>query len=82
MEFWFTSFQNIAGFIVLISVVVGIYYYTVHAVKQETFLEEIDEEVAAEKGEKPPATAEPKKKWKEIICAISLVVSFDCFCAE
>lgn len=27
---------------------VGIYWYTLHAVKQETFLEEIDEEMAVE----------------------------------
>lgn len=28
---------------------IGIYFYTMYAVKQETFLEEIDQEVAAEK---------------------------------
>lgn len=35
----------------LLGLVIGIYYYTIHAVKQETFLEEIDQEVAEEKGE-------------------------------
>lgn len=36
---------------VFVLLVLCIYYYTIYAVKQETFLEEIDEEVAAEKGE-------------------------------
>lgn len=34
--------------------VISIYCYTINAVKQETFLEEIDQEVAEEKGEIPP----------------------------
>ncbi|VDM59434.1 unnamed protein product [Angiostrongylus costaricensis] len=45
------NYKNHAALAVLICVVVGIYYYTIHAVKQETFLEEIDEEVAAERPE-------------------------------
>ncbi|KAE9421341.1 hypothetical protein Angca_001716, partial [Angiostrongylus cantonensis] len=45
------NYKNHAALAVLICVVVGIYYYTIHAVKQETFLEEIDEELAAERPE-------------------------------
>ncbi|VDM72762.1 unnamed protein product [Strongylus vulgaris] len=47
-EIFAKNYKNHIAFGVLISVVVGIYYYTIHAVKQETFLEEIDEEMAAE----------------------------------
>ena len=51
-------FQNQIAFAVLIFSVIGIYFYTMYAVKQETFLEEIDQEVAEERGEVPP---QPKK---------------------
>ncbi|CAJ0606781.1 unnamed protein product [Cylicocyclus nassatus] len=47
-EIFAKNYKNHIAFGVLISLVVGIYYYTIHAVKQETFLEEIDEEMAAE----------------------------------
>uniref|UniRef100_A0A914Q004 Cytochrome c oxidase assembly factor 3 n=1 Tax=Panagrolaimus davidi TaxID=227884 RepID=A0A914Q004_9BILA len=53
-EVFAKSYKNLIGFAVLISTVVGIYFYTIFAVKQETFLEEIDAEVAAEHGEVPP----------------------------
>uniref|UniRef100_A0A914YC52 Cytochrome c oxidase assembly factor 3 n=1 Tax=Panagrolaimus superbus TaxID=310955 RepID=A0A914YC52_9BILA len=53
-EVFAKSYKNLIGFTILISCVVGIYWYTIHAVKQETFLEEIDQEVAIEKGEVPP----------------------------
>ena len=42
------AFQNIAGFVILSSVVLAIYFYTLYAVKQETMLEEIDYEVSQE----------------------------------
>ncbi|KAI6216680.1 Cytochrome c oxidase assembly factor 3 [Aphelenchoides besseyi] len=45
------NYKNHISMAVLVTLVISIYYYTVHAVKQETFLEEIDEEVAQEKGE-------------------------------
>uniref|UniRef100_A0A914WTZ8 Cytochrome c oxidase assembly factor 3 n=1 Tax=Plectus sambesii TaxID=2011161 RepID=A0A914WTZ8_9BILA len=35
-------------FVAIVALVVGIYFYTIHAVKQETFLQEIDEEMAQE----------------------------------
>uniref|UniRef100_A0A0K0E7G5 Cytochrome c oxidase assembly factor 3 n=1 Tax=Strongyloides stercoralis TaxID=6248 RepID=A0A0K0E7G5_STRER len=49
-EIFEKNYKNIFGFIILLCTVVGIYSYTIFAVKQETLLEEIDEEVAAEKG--------------------------------
>ncbi|CAD5206470.1 unnamed protein product [Bursaphelenchus okinawaensis] len=49
------NYKNHIGLVVLFSLVVGIYYYTIYAVRQETFLEEIDEEVALERGEVPPS---------------------------
>ncbi|KAI6179391.1 CAAX prenyl protease 1-like protein [Aphelenchoides besseyi] len=45
------NYKNHISMAVLLTLVISIYYYTVYAVKQETFLEEIDEEVAQEKGE-------------------------------
>ncbi|KHJ90602.1 hypothetical protein OESDEN_09551 [Oesophagostomum dentatum] len=47
-EIFAKNYKNHIAFGVLVSLVIGIYYYTIHAVKQETFLEEIDEEMAAE----------------------------------
>jgi len=35
-------------FVAIIALVVSIYFYTIYAVKQETFLQEIDEEMAEE----------------------------------
>ncbi|CAD5209283.1 unnamed protein product [Bursaphelenchus xylophilus] len=49
------NYKNHIGLALLGGMAVGIYYYTIHAVRQETFLEEIDEEVALERGETPPA---------------------------
>ncbi|VDL77024.1 unnamed protein product [Nippostrongylus brasiliensis] len=48
-EIFAKNYKNHIALAVLVALVVGIYYYTIHAVKQETFLEEIDEEMAAEK---------------------------------
>ncbi|KJH52051.1 hypothetical protein DICVIV_01752 [Dictyocaulus viviparus] len=50
-EIFVRNYKNQIGFGLLICVVVGIYYYTIYAVKQETFLEEIDEELAVERPE-------------------------------
>ncbi|CAI4232768.1 unnamed protein product [Auanema sp. JU1783] len=47
-EIFAKNYKNHIAFSALILLVVGIYYYTIYAVKQETFLEEIDEEMAAE----------------------------------
>ncbi|CAJ0962943.1 unnamed protein product, partial [Mesorhabditis belari] len=57
------NYKNIIGMVVLIGVVVSIYYYTMYAVRQETFLEEIDEEMAQEhpKTHGHLATANEKK---------------------
>lgn len=44
-----TKIQNQIGLCIILLTVVGIYYYTVYAVKQETFLEEIDQEAAEER---------------------------------
>uniref|UniRef100_A0A0N4Z9F5 Cytochrome c oxidase assembly factor 3 n=1 Tax=Parastrongyloides trichosuri TaxID=131310 RepID=A0A0N4Z9F5_PARTI len=49
-EIFKKNYKNITAFTFLVGVVVSIYFYTIYAVKQETFLEEIDMEVAAEKG--------------------------------
>ncbi|EFP08161.1 hypothetical protein CRE_17325 [Caenorhabditis remanei] len=46
-EIFAKNYKNHISFAVLIGVVVGIYFYTMYSVKQETFLEEIDEEMAA-----------------------------------
>ncbi|VDN08412.1 unnamed protein product [Thelazia callipaeda] len=46
------NYKNLAAFIILLSFAVGIYMYTYSGLKQETFLEEIDEELAAELAEK------------------------------
>ncbi|GMR32133.1 hypothetical protein PMAYCL1PPCAC_02328, partial [Pristionchus mayeri] len=48
-EIFERNYKNHISFTVLAVLVVAIYCYTLYAVKQETFLEEIDEEVAAEK---------------------------------
>ncbi|PIO73304.1 hypothetical protein TELCIR_04726 [Teladorsagia circumcincta] len=48
-ELFAKNYKNHIAMAVLLCLVVGIYYYTIHAVKQETFLEEIDEEMAAER---------------------------------
>ncbi|KAK5974055.1 Cytochrome Oxidase Assembly subunit [Trichostrongylus colubriformis] len=48
-ELFAKNYKNHVAMAVLLCLVVGIYYYTIHAVKQETFLEEIDEEMAAER---------------------------------
>ncbi|KAE9552498.1 hypothetical protein FO519_004278 [Halicephalobus sp. NKZ332] len=53
-EIFAKNYKNHIAFGVLIVVVVGIYFYTMFAVKQETFLEEIDQEIAEERGEVPP----------------------------
>ncbi|KAL6734489.1 hypothetical protein Aduo_005026 [Ancylostoma duodenale] len=47
-EIFAKNYKNHIALAVLGCLVVGIYYYTIYAVKQETFLEEIDEEMAAE----------------------------------
>ncbi|CAD6199751.1 unnamed protein product [Caenorhabditis auriculariae] len=48
-EIFAKNYKNHIALAVLLSFVVGIYYYTIYAVKQETFLEEIDREMAQEK---------------------------------
>ncbi|XGW07974.1 hypothetical protein V3C99_010809 [Haemonchus contortus] len=48
-ELFAKNYKNHIAMAVLVCLVIGIYYYTIHAVKQETFLEEIDEEMAAER---------------------------------
>lgn len=48
-EIFAKNYKNHIGLAVLACLVVGIYVYTLHAVKQETFLEEIDEEMATER---------------------------------
>ncbi|VDD92009.1 unnamed protein product [Enterobius vermicularis] len=47
-EIFRKNYRNIAGFVILSSVVLAIYFYTLYAVKQETMLEEIDYEVSQE----------------------------------
>uniref|UniRef100_A0A1I7W7A1 Cytochrome c oxidase assembly factor 3 n=1 Tax=Heterorhabditis bacteriophora TaxID=37862 RepID=A0A1I7W7A1_HETBA len=47
-EIFAKNYKNQIALFALITLVIGIYYYTIHAVKQETFLEEIDEEMAVE----------------------------------
>ncbi|KAK6108284.1 Coiled-coil domain-containing protein 56 family protein [Brugia pahangi] len=42
------SYKNLATFFVLFGLAVGVYAYTYTGLKQETFLEEIDEELAME----------------------------------
>uniref|UniRef100_A0A2C9L0E6 Cytochrome c oxidase assembly factor 3 n=1 Tax=Biomphalaria glabrata TaxID=6526 RepID=A0A2C9L0E6_BIOGL len=51
-ELFAKNYKNHIAMGVLVCLVVSIYFYTINAVKQETFLEEIDEEMAAER----PAT--------------------------
>lgn len=46
-EIFAKNYKNHISFAVLLGVVIGIYWYTMYSVKQETFLEEIDEEMAA-----------------------------------
>lgn len=46
-EIFAKNYKNHISFAVLLGLVVGIYWYTMYSVKQETFLEEIDEEMAA-----------------------------------
>uniref|UniRef100_A0A1I7U5K6 Cytochrome c oxidase assembly factor 3 n=1 Tax=Caenorhabditis tropicalis TaxID=1561998 RepID=A0A1I7U5K6_9PELO len=46
-EIFAKNYKNHISFAVLVGVVIGIYWYTMYSVKQETFLEEIDEEMAA-----------------------------------
>uniref|UniRef100_A0A9J2PRW3 LisH domain-containing protein n=1 Tax=Ascaris lumbricoides TaxID=6252 RepID=A0A9J2PRW3_ASCLU len=50
-EIFEKNYKNQIGMAVLVATAVAIYFYTIHAVKQETFLEEIDEEVAKELAE-------------------------------
>ncbi|CAB3404690.1 unnamed protein product [Caenorhabditis bovis] len=50
-ELFARNYKNHAAFATLLAVVVGIYWYTMYSVKQETFLEEIDQEMAATKPE-------------------------------
>ncbi|KAI6229072.1 Cytochrome c oxidase assembly factor 3 [Aphelenchoides fujianensis] len=50
-EIFAKNYKNHISMAVFVLLVISIYYYTIFAVKQETFLEEIDEEVAVEKGE-------------------------------
>lgn len=49
--------QSMRTFAFLGVLAISIYVYTIKAVKQETFLEEIDQEVAEERGEVPPKAA-------------------------
>uniref|UniRef100_A0A1I7Z4G8 Cytochrome c oxidase assembly factor 3 n=1 Tax=Steinernema glaseri TaxID=37863 RepID=A0A1I7Z4G8_9BILA len=51
-EIFAKNYKNHISLSALLLLVVGIYYYTIYAVKQETFLEEIDEEVAVERAQK------------------------------
>lgn len=44
--------QNLATFFALFGLAVAVYAYTYSGLKQETFLEEIDEELATELAEK------------------------------
>uniref|UniRef100_A0A0N5BHY3 Cytochrome c oxidase assembly factor 3 n=1 Tax=Strongyloides papillosus TaxID=174720 RepID=A0A0N5BHY3_STREA len=60
-EIFKRNYKNIIGFVLIASLVVGIYSYTIYAVKQETFLEEIDLEVAQEKGTGNQMALETKK---------------------
>ncbi|CAL2031019.1 unnamed protein product [Caenorhabditis brenneri] len=46
-EIFAKNYKNHISFAVLVGLVIGIYWYTMYSVKQETFLEEIDEEMAA-----------------------------------
>ncbi|VDK69371.1 unnamed protein product [Onchocerca ochengi] len=46
------SYKNLATFLVLFGLAVAVYTYTYSGLKQETFLEEIDEELATELAEK------------------------------
>ncbi|TKR62332.1 hypothetical protein L596_026313 [Steinernema carpocapsae] len=54
-EIFAKNYKNHISITALILLVVGIYVYTLTAVKQETFLEEIDEEVAVERAQKAAA---------------------------
>ncbi|KAK0427766.1 hypothetical protein QR680_010416 [Steinernema hermaphroditum] len=58
-EIFAKNYKNHISLTALVLLVVGIYYYTIYAVKQETFLEEIDEEVAVERAQK---AAQAQKK--------------------
>ncbi|VBB31573.1 unnamed protein product [Acanthocheilonema viteae] len=46
------NYKNLATFFVLFGLAAGVYLYTYSGLKQETFLEEIDEELATELAEK------------------------------
>ncbi|CAG9537921.1 unnamed protein product, partial [Cercopithifilaria johnstoni] len=46
------NYKNLATFLVLFGLAIGVYMYTYKGLKQETFLEEIDEELATELAEK------------------------------
>ncbi|VDK47976.1 unnamed protein product [Anisakis simplex] len=59
-EIFAKNYKNQIGMAVLLTTVIAIYVYTINAVKQETFLEEIDSEVAEEL-----AQAEALKKQSE-----------------
>uniref|UniRef100_A0A0N5AQZ6 Cytochrome c oxidase assembly factor 3 n=1 Tax=Syphacia muris TaxID=451379 RepID=A0A0N5AQZ6_9BILA len=47
-EIFRTNYRNIAGLAILSTVALSIYLYTIFQVKQETILEEIDDEVSQE----------------------------------
>ncbi|VDN54534.1 unnamed protein product [Dracunculus medinensis] len=47
-EIFAKNFKNIRALVALLILAISIYFYTILAVKQETFLEEIDQEVAEE----------------------------------
>ncbi|KAH7728344.1 Protein F35D11.5 [Aphelenchoides avenae] len=47
------NYKNMRALAALAVLAISIYVYTIVAVKQETFLEEIDQEVAEERGELP-----------------------------
>ncbi|CAJ0577497.1 unnamed protein product, partial [Mesorhabditis spiculigera] len=48
-EIFQKNYKNIIGMTVIAAAAIGIYFYTMYAVRQETFLEEIDEEMAQER---------------------------------
>ncbi|GMT28521.1 hypothetical protein PFISCL1PPCAC_19818, partial [Pristionchus fissidentatus] len=47
-EMFARNYKNHIAFTSLVLLTISIYFYTMYAVKQETFLEEIDQEMAAE----------------------------------
>ncbi|CAI5443807.1 unnamed protein product [Caenorhabditis angaria] len=60
-EMFAKNYKNHIAFTVLVGLVVGIYWYTLYSVKQETFLEEIDEEMAMTNPKTHGHLAAPKK---------------------